>query len=113
MKKLSTAMFLFAITGCAATPEELAAVEQCRKEGNTPYTYSRGALKYCIPPEEQERLERLELACVTAGGSVDYDIWGKYRNCKGTPAVKVNVNNNSSTFKPYCPPSKYPIYGCQ
>lgn len=28
-------------------------------------------------------------------------------------SVKVNTGSGSGGFKPYCPPSKYPIYGCQ
>ena len=46
--------------------------------------------------KNQERFDRLELACVSAGGTVEYERnYGYYTNCfKAAPSV--NVNNNMS-----------------
>ena len=113
MQKSTLAVIFFLLTSCAASPEQLAEVETCRGKGHTPYTYSSGKLRDCVSPKDQERLEKLEFACVSAGGTVDYNVVGMYKNCKGRPAVKVNVNNRSSGFKPYCPPgSQGKVYGC-
>lgn len=111
-KVIAINIFFMSLTGCAASSEQLAEVEACRSKGHTAYVYRWGELRDCVSPKDQERLEKLELACVSAGGTVDYNGVGMYENCEGRPAVKVNVNNGSSGFKPYCPPSKYPIYGC-
>ena len=68
----------------------------------------------CVSGPEQERLERLELACVSAGGTVLYQVGNrKFLNCKkeGTK-VRVNVNSDGG-FRPYCPPgSEGKVYGC-
>jgi len=111
-KLIGIHVVLILLTGCAASPEQLAEVEACRSEGHTAYTYSWGKLRDCVSPKDQARLEKLELACVSSGGTVDYNVVGMYENCKRRSAAKVKVKNSSSGFKPYCPPSKYPIYGC-
>jgi len=108
MKKLVMVIFL---AGCASSPEQLGEIQRCKDEGNKAIVNTFGALKYCISPEEQERLNELELACVSAGGTVVY-YQDKYENCKGNPSVKVNVNSGGG-FKPYCPPgSQGKVYGC-
>lgn len=113
MEKLIAVMIAVGtVVGCASSPDQLAKIQQCRDDGNKPYVDSFGMLRHCISPKDQERLDKLELACVSAGGTVDY-YFGKYENCKGNPSVKVNVNNSGSGFKPYCPPgSKGKVYGC-
>ena len=66
----------------------------------------------CVSGPEQERLERLELACVSAGGTVLYETGKrKFRNCKkeGTK-VKVNVQNNTN---PIPMPSGCLGYSCK
>ena len=105
--------FTLTLIGCALTPEEQQAVQACRDSGGTAYTWSRGSLEKCASPSEQQRLEKLEMACVESGGTVDYHWAGYYRNCE-RPTAKTNGGNSNSNagFKPYCPPSKTPIYGC-
>jgi hypothetical protein len=108
---------IIVIASCGLNPEveqaRIAAIEQCKAGGGTPYVRYNYRLEKCASPREQERLERLELACVSAGGTVQYDsVSGIYKNCIGQPAVEVNVNNNNG-FKPYCPPgSQGRVYGC-
>jgi len=114
---------LMLLGACASvTPEQEAArridAVKCKKEGGKVYVgeseSSRWYYYECVSRQEQERLERLELACVSAGGTVLYESGKrKFRNCKkeGTK-VKVNVNTNGG-FKPYCPPgSEGKVYGC-
>jgi hypothetical protein len=115
--------FVMLLGACASlTPEEEAArridAVKCKNDGgkvylgvnrDQPWNYYE-----CVSGPEQERLERLELACVSAGGTVLYQVGNrKFLNCKkeGTK-VKVNVNTNGG-FKPYCPAgSKGKVYGC-
>ena len=120
---LSLISLLMLLGACASvTPEQEAArridAVKCKKEGGKVYVgeseSSRWYYYECVSRQEQERLERLELACVSAGGTVLYELGKrKFRNCKkeGTK-VKVNVNTNGG-FKPYCPAgSKGKVYGC-
>jgi len=109
------------ISACATvSPEQEAARRidaiKCEHEGGKVYTgkYESDRWYYyeCVPRREQERLERLELACVSAGGSVLYSSRsGKYLNCKkeGTK-VKVNVQNNTN---PIPMPSGCLGYSCK
>ena len=104
-------MLILFLPACASvSPEQEAARRidaiKCEHEGGKVYTgkYESDRWYYyeCVPRREQERLERLELACVSAGGSVLYDSGNrKYLNCRkeGTK-VKVNVNNNVNTSTP-------------
>jgi len=118
MCRLCVILFLtVAVVGCGLTPEaqqrRAAKVQACRDSGGTAYTNSIGAIRKCASPTEQARLERLEMACVESGGTVDYHYTGYYENCR-RPVAKTNSGNSNSNpyFKPYCPPSKTPIYGC-
>ena len=110
-------LLAFALVGCGLTPEakqrRAANVQACRDSGGTAYTGALGQLSKCATPSEQARLDKLEMACVQSGGSVDYHFTGYYENCK-RPVAKTNggSSNSKSGFKPYCPPSKTPIYGC-
>ena len=96
-------MLILFLPACASvSPEQEAARRidaiKCEHEGGKVYRNSNWYYYECVPRREQERLERLELACVSAGGSVLYDSGNrKYRNCKkeGTK-VKVNVQNNTN-----------------
>lgn len=110
-------LFTGVLVGCGLTAERqqerLAKIKACRDAGYTPYVGALNYMEHCVSPKEQAKLERLELACVSAGGTVDYDSYGKYRNCQGKPAVQINNNAGSSGFKPYCPPgSQGKVYGC-
>lgn len=104
-KLFGTSLALLLILGCAQTPEQLAEIKQCEAAGNKAYVYSLSKSLYsCVTPAEQKRLDRLELACVSAGGTVDYHVSGKYENCKRAAAVKINVTNNNSSGSLACVP---------
>ena len=99
---------LTVVSACATvSPEQEAARRidaiKCEHEGGKVYTgkYESDRWYYyeCVPRREQERLERLELACVSAGGTVLYESGNrKYRNCKKEGSrVNVNVTQPVST----------------
>ena len=115
--------FVMLLGACASlTPEQEAArridAVKCEHEGGKVYLGVNRSQPWsyyeCVSRPEQERLERLELACVSAGGTVLYQVGNrKFLNCKkeGTK-VKVNVNSDGG-FRPYCPPgSEGKVYGC-
>ena len=111
-----TRFFLLAVVllaaGCASvTPEEIAerriAAVRCEHEGgkayHTPTIYNNFE---CVSAREQQRLEKLELACVSAGGTPIYHFNDKYKNCyqRGPDQININNTNNnssSSTIKRY------------
>ena len=115
--------FVMLLGACASvTPEQEAArridAVKCEHEGGKVYLGVNRSQPWnyyeCVSGPEQERLERLELACVSAGGTVLYQVGNrKFLNCKkeGTK-VRVNVNSDGG-FRPYCPPgSQGKVYGC-
>lgn len=110
-------LLAFALVGCGLTPEakqrRAANIQACRDSGGTAYV-SFNTLDKCAMPNEQARLERLELACINSGGTPKYaNFGGYYENCRRPAASTAsNSGSGSSGFKPYCPPSKTPIYGC-
>ena len=113
--------FLMLLGACASlTPEQEAArridAVKCEHEGGKVYLGVNRSQPWsyyeCVSRPEQKRLERLELACVSAGGTVLYETGKrKFRNCKkeGTK-VKVNVQNNSN---PIPMPSGCLGYSCK
>lgn len=117
LRHFCATIIIIVTSGCGLNPEveqaRIALIEQCKAGGGTPYVRFNYRLEKCASPKEQERLEQLELACVSAGGTVQYDgVSGIYENCIGKPAVEVNVNNTRG-FKPYCPAgSQGRVYGC-
>lgn len=109
-------LLAFALVGCISAEQKAAnraEALECEQSGSTPYVgIGAGDLGKCASPKEQARLERLEYACVKAGGEPKYHwAYEYYLNCKQGSEVRIN-NNANSGFKPYCPPSKTPIYGC-
>jgi len=69
--------FLTVVSACATvSPEQEAARRidaiKCEHEGVKAYRNSNWYYYEYVPRREQERLERLKLACVSAGGSVCY-----------------------------------------
>ena len=96
------------ISGCASEADRRqkvqnyqAKVAACQNAGGTAYRAYGGKYSWdyrvkCISRSNQDRFDRLELACVSAGGTVQYEpAYGYYTNCfKAAPSV--NVNNNMS-----------------
>lgn len=113
-------ILFYAVSACATvSPEQEAARRidaiKCEHEGGKVYLGVDRSQPWnyyeCVSKQEQERLERLELACVSAGGTVLYELgMRKFRNCKkeGTK-VKVNVDND---WQPYPMPSGCLGYNC-
>ena len=73
----------------------------------------------CVLEKEQQRLDLLEMECVRSGGRPIYTLYSKtetrvYDNCGRPPSTQINTAPAQPIFqfKPYCPPSQYPIYGC-
>jgi len=93
------------------TPEELAerriAAVRCEHEGGKAYHNGAYYSFECVSAREQQRLERLELACVSAGGTPIYSQGNrKYVNCNQRGPDQININNSnnnssSSTIKRY------------
>lgn len=98
------------LAGCAGlTPEQLAerriAAVRCEHEGGKAYHNEYYSFE-CVSARDLQRLERLELACVSAGGNPHYYSNGKYNNCyqRGPDQININNTNNnssSSTIKRY------------
>ena len=86
---------LAALQGCVSQERISLATQACEKDGGTAYVEEVFGGFECVSARQQKRLERLELACVSAGGTVDYDSKGKYVNCEKKSSVNVNVNNDS------------------
>lgn len=109
MKNGILIFLLMTLTSCVSQ-EQRDAVEQTvqdyRAKGYTCHT-GPFATYDCFTPYEQERLDKLEAACVEGGGIADYSVTGYYSKCK-----RPRSSGSRNTFKPYCPPSDYPIYGC-
>lgn len=96
MKKIFIPMLCLTsicLSGCISQ-EELAArkskIAEMQGLGYTCYVGANFSHK-CFSPERQERLEKLELACVSGGGTVEYHWRGYYENCR-RPSNKVIVN---------------------
>ena len=104
LHRLVVAATIFLVSSCAGlTPEQIAerriARVKCEHDGGKMY----GEINYgpleCVSAREQERLERLELACVQAGGTPIYNYGSKkYQNCNQRAPDSINViNNNTNT----------------
>jgi hypothetical protein len=96
-------ILMLVVTGCVSQDEKalrMAQAIECEGQGGTVYKGTGWTFFECVSSKEQERLERLELACVSAGGTVEYSDWNKkYENCKKeAPSVNVEVNNNPNTW---------------
>ena len=87
--------------------ERKQAVADYRSKGWTCYVGYRSSYK-CFNPTEQERLVNFELACLQGGGIPQFEGSLKYY----TGCARPRTASTGGTIKPYCPPSKYPIYGC-
>jgi hypothetical protein len=70
-------------------------------QDGTAYLGPFGEWAFCVDRRQQEQWDKLEMACVSAGGTVTYGghrTAGRkndYSNCKKGASVKVNVNNNT------------------
>ena len=98
-------LLLLLLSACVSTDEKtlrMAEGAECERQGGTVYRGTGWTFFECVSAQQQARLERLELACVTAGGTVDYSDWnGKYKNCeKEAPSVNVEVNNTPKWTAP-------------
>ena len=89
---------LLTLGACALSPEEQEALDSqisdCKSGGGKAYVGISTVVK-CASPTEQDRLEKLELACVESGGTVSYAYGGYYENCQRQPATI--INNTVST----------------
>ena len=89
---------LLTLGACALSPEEQqkldTQISDCKARGGKAYVGISAVVK-CASPTEQDRLEKLELACVESGGTVSYAYGGYYENCQRQPATV--INNTVST----------------
>jgi hypothetical protein len=78
------------LSGCMSAEQlviEAAKARACEDAGGTAYLYFDGALEFCMTAKEQEKRDRLEFACVSAGSTVEY-YRGRYSNCLGASSVR-------------------------
>lgn len=105
MKRLfAICVVLTLISSCVSAERRAeldAAVAQCKSSGGTAYVdklLSRLAL--CASPEEQDRFERLEIACLQGGGEVSRWLGtGVYRGCIQPKTEIIVVNEAPSGRK--------------
>ena len=90
---------LMIVGACALSPEEQAKLDaqisDCETAGGKAYVGVSSVVK-CASPAEQDRMEKLELACVESGGTVSYAFGGYYENCQRQPATVINNTVSNS-----------------
>lgn len=93
---------LLSLGACALSPEEQqkldTQISDCEAGGGKAYVGVSTVVK-CASPTEQDRLEKLELACVESGGTVSYAYGGYYENCQrqATTVINNSVSTSATT----------------
>jgi hypothetical protein len=121
LKFLSSAGVILFLSGCVSAEQYQASnamINECLNAGGVAHRMYSSDLPRCILNSEKNRLDDLEMECVKSGGRPIYTKYLNtntrvYDNCSRGPSTIINNNTQAQPlFKPYCPPSPYPIYGC-
>lgn len=118
LKYVLTPILLMALGGCALAPsdEKLAEhrlkIKQCEARGGHPVRniWNSQLLAKCMTRLEYNAKIKERQECEKEGGRVNVDIYGFIQSCS-YPVVSAPLPPDTF-YKPVCPPSKYPIYGC-
>lgn len=105
-KVIAVSIAFILLAGCASQEqitERKNRIADLRASGYTCFVGFEASYK-CFTPEEQERLNNLELACVSGGGTVKYhNTKGYYENCfRPTNKVIVNTAAPAPIAQPVC-----------